>query len=170
MNDNLITAEQAREILAYDAVTGTFVWKVPLGTAIAGSKAGYLNPRGYVVISIKRRLYRAHRIAFLVMTGKWPKYGVDHINGIKNDNRWINLRDVPDAINIQNKRKSRNGRKNVGLPLGVQRNRCKVSKKPYLAKIQVAGRSIYLGSFSTTSEASTAYIEAKRRLHKGCTL
>ena len=164
-----ITKEVAEQLLSYNPETGVFIWKVTSGRAVAGRAAGHTCKRGYVHIWIKGKLYRAHRLAFLIMTGKWPTYGVDHMNGIKDDNRWENLRDVPDAINIQNKHRPKSGRKYDSLPLGV--SLCGKSKiRPYMAKLQVEGRSIYLGLFETPSLAHEAYLAAKRLHHEGCTI
>jgi hypothetical protein len=168
-NATSLTREQVSSAVRYDPKTGVFTWKTTIGRAKAGDTAGYLNPRGYIKISIGGNLYLAHRLAFLMMTGRWPIYGVDHINGIKNDNRWGNLRDVPDRINIQNKRWSKRGRKNYELPLGVQV--CPDSfSNPYRARIQVNGKSVHLGLFPTADAAHLAYVEAKRMYHEGCTL
>jgi hypothetical protein len=164
-----LTKERAAELLSYDPETGAFTWRIKKGTSKAGAPAGYQNPRGYLMITIDRRLYRAHRIAFLIMTGSWPVFGVDHINGIKNDNRWRNLRDVPDEVNIQNKHHPKGGRKNCALPLGVSLSP-KSSIRPYRAKIQVGGKTIHLGSFPTPNEAHDAYLTAKRTHHEGCTI
>lgn len=47
--------------------------------------------------------YKASRLAWLYMTGEWPKYEMDHINHVKDDNRWVNLRDVTPAENCANR-------------------------------------------------------------------
>lgn len=164
-----ITKAVAEQVLSYSPATGAFIWKVTSGRAVAGRAAGHTCTRGYVHIWVKGKLYRAHRLAFLIMTGKWPTYGVDHINGTKNDNRWENLRDVPDAINIQNKHRPKGGRKHSYLPLGV--SICPDSQiRPYRAKVQVEGRVIHLGLFETPELAHKAYLEAKRIHHEGCTI
>ena len=52
---------------------------------------------------LQGKTYREHRVVFLYMTGEWPALQVDHINQIKDDNRWCNLRNVSPAINCQNR-------------------------------------------------------------------
>lgn len=164
-----LTPDYVRERLSYDPDTGAFTWKITVGRAASGKLAGSRTARGYIVISVGDRLYRAHRLAFFVMTGSWPIYGVDHINGIKDDNRWANLRDVPDAINIQNKRRIRADKKNSDLPLGVTRQ-SSPRKKQFIASLGLNGRTIHLGEFYTKEEAYEAYLTAKRALHEGCTI
>lgn len=164
-----VTKDLVDRLLNYDPISGVFIWKKTSGRAIEGKPAGHTCPRGYVHIWINGRTWRAHRLAFLVMTGDWPVFGVDHMNGVKNDNRWENLRDVPDAINIQNKHRTRAGRKHSHLPLGV--SICPDSQiRPYRAKVQVEGKIIHLGLFETPELAHRAYIEAKRIHHEGCTI
>jgi hypothetical protein len=66
-------------------------------TAVANNQKNYLN------VSIDDRKYRAHRIAFLAMTGSLPHDQVDHINGKITDNRWCNLRLATNSQNQMNK-------------------------------------------------------------------
>lgn len=90
---------------------------------------------------------------------------IDHINGIPNDNRIVNLRDVDASINRQNQRKAQS-RSKSGL-LGV----CwyKAGSK-WQAEISVHGEKHHLGRFNSKEAAHTAYITAKRELHAGYTI
>jgi HNH endonuclease len=56
------------------------------------AEARYINSDGYRVIEIDETEYFAHDLAWLWMTGEFPKGQIEHINGIKDDNRWCNLR------------------------------------------------------------------------------
>lgn len=90
-----LTAGRLKELLTYDPETGVFIWRGwRSGSAVAGSVAGSLHSDGYVCIKIGRCLYRAHRLAFLYMTGSRPIGQVDHINMNRADNRWCNLRET----------------------------------------------------------------------------
>jgi hypothetical protein len=97
-----IDCNQLKEILEYQPETGLFFWKKGIQGIIKGSKAGHLSKDGYVDIRIKNRLYPAHRLAWLMMTGNWPDDFIDHINRIKSDNRFVNLREATKAENAQN--------------------------------------------------------------------
>lgn len=160
-----ITAQRLRELLHYDPETGVFTWRVRRGGgAVAGGICGSPNSGGYIQIKIDRVLRKAHRLAWLYVHGAWPKADIDHINGVRDDNRLTNLRDVPESTNAQNLLRAR---KDSGAGLaGARKNR----DSGWAARIRVGGKERHLGIFATPEEAHAAYIEAKRRLHTGCTI
>jgi len=87
----LITQERLKELLKYDPLTGVFTWRVNLNNrSRRGQEAGYRDEKGYTLINIYGRRYKAHRLAFLYMEDKMPKM-VDHDNRIRSDNVWSNL-------------------------------------------------------------------------------
>jgi len=91
-----------------------------------------------------------------------PKY-IDHINGVRDDNRITNLRAVTAAGNAENRRRAQ---KNTASGfLGVARN-----GNNWQAYIRVNKKPTYLGTFKTPEEAHQAYLAAKRKLHATCTL
>lgn len=163
--DELITdATTLRRWLSYDPSNGVFTWlQKPAKYIAAGSQAGAVNACGYVSITLHKRPYLAHRLAWLYMTGKFPSDCVDHINGMRSDNRWRNLREANHALNQQNKRGA-NSNSKTGV-LGVSR-----SGRGYRAALGVNGRNYYSRTFATVEEASAAYIAMKRQLHPGCVL
>jgi hypothetical protein len=163
-NMNDLTAQHLRELLDYDPETGVFTWRVTKGPrAQAGAVAGSRRADGYLSIKIDGTHYKCHQLAWLHHYGKWPEGDVDHRNGGHADN-WIdNLRDVPHAVNMQNRTAARTGSK-TGLP-GVT-----VYRKRFVAQIMTAGKQKHLGVFDTPEEAHAAYVEAKRARHEGCTL
>lgn len=160
-----LTAERVREVLSYDESSGIFTWRMKRGRCGAGSIAGNQS-RGYVQIHVDGRQYFAHRLAWLYTTGDWPVGEIDHINGDRSDNRWVNLRDVSRAVNQQNRRTAQRNNK-TSKYLGVSRAK---EGRPWRAYITLGGRGRLLGCFDTEDQAHTAYVEAKRRLHEGCTL
>ena len=123
---------------------------------------GAPNSEGYIRVGIAGKRYKAHRLAFLYMTGEWPNV-VDHINGDRTDNRWANLRDADHTVNAENKLLVPLGN-NPFLGVSWSKRRSK-----WHAQIMVRGKQHNLGFFCTPEEASSAYIEAKRRMHAGCT-
>mgnify|MGYP003403747115 CR=1 FL=1 len=158
-----LTAARLRELLHYDSETGLFTW---LSGVHRRPEAGAQTKSGHVAINISGNSFFAHRLAFLYMTGEWPKNHVDHINGRPADNRWMNLRDVTRSVNMQNQRRAQRSNKSSGL-LGVSWH---AQRNCWLAYISVDGRQRSLGLYKTAELAHAAYVEAKRALHEGCTI
>lgn len=157
-----ITQARLKELLEYDPETGVFTRLTTVSQAKAGSAAGSLSA-GYLAVRLDGKLYYCHRLAWLYMTGQWPRQHVDHINGRRTDNRWSNLRDVARRTNQQNMRHAF-ASNTTGL-LGVSKNH-----KRFMANIGVPGGTRYLGTFDTPEEAHAAYLAAKRQFHEGCTI
>lgn len=158
---SLLTVERLRECLIYDPNSGVFRWVAGCASKRhVGHVAGSPDSRGYRIIKLDQVCMKAHRLAWIYVNGSHPLGEIDHINGIKDDNRIVNLRDVPLQINRQNQRI---GIGETGL-LGVSR-----SDKPgtFRATIKVNRKQIRLGVFPSPEAAHAAYVEAKRRLHPG---
>lgn len=85
-----LTAERARALLIYNPETGALNWRVARPGTLSGALAGTRTSEGYTQVEIDYRLYKAHRVIWLIMTGKWPTHQVDHRNGMRADNRWKN--------------------------------------------------------------------------------
>lgn len=165
MNMRELTPQRLHELLHYSPDTGVFTWRVRRsGTAGVGSTAGTLD-RGYIYIGIDRRIYPAHRLAWLYMTGSWPTNEIDHMDGEKTNNRISNLRDVCREINQQNLRKA-HSRNSCGL-LGVSLHR---STGKWRARLWTGGKNKSLGLFDSPEEAHSHYVAAKREIHIGGTL
>jgi hypothetical protein len=159
-----LTAQRLRELLHYDPETGLFTRRIAHYGHPAGSAIGSTHNVGYVRLHVDGRSYLAHRLAWLYMTGEWPEQQVDHRDGDRANNRFENLRDVTRSVNFQNQRRARGNNKHSAL-LGAFKKRDR-----WESRIKVDGAYIRLGTFRTAEEAHTAYIEAKRRLHPGCTI
>ena len=157
-----LSAAQARELLAYDPETGILTWKVRRGRVLAGTEAGFLKRR-YVCTTVGYRVYRNHRLAWLIHYGEWPNDQVDHIDGDHSNNRIANLRQADCSVNNQNLRVSRTSNKLGVLGVCIERGK-------YRGAIEVCGRCRFLGRYDTIEEASNAYLKAKRELHEGNTL
>lgn len=161
-----ITAERVQELLEYDPLTGWLTWRLAgRGRARKGALAGTKNKAGYLVTCIDRHFRRNHRLAWVLTYGVWPTHDIDHLNGVRDDNRIANLRDVPRATNLQNQRVAQPHNK-VGL-LGVS---WRPDRGKFQASIKVGDKSRYIGYFVTPEDAHRAYVATKRRIHDGCTI
>jgi len=171
MTRPLVTAEELRQLLHYDPLTGDFTWRVTRGRsakagALAGHDCGVRSEKRRVVIGLNGRLYRAGRLAWLYMTGQWPETLVDHKDGDYRNHRWLNLRDVDNTTNVENQRRAARSNKSSGL-LGVTWNK---ERGAWQAQIKVKRKTTVLGFDQDPHKAQRLYIEAKRRLHAGCTI
>ena len=149
-----LTVERLRELIHYYPETGVFMWLVKVRhDRPAGSIAG-TGVKRYLAITLDQNVYYAHRLAWFYMTGKWPTSQIDHINRIKLDNRWVNLRDVSASSNCRN-----TVRRNL-YGQGVKKNR----GHTWAAKIEIGGVHVYLGNYLSPALAEDAFL-ACRELH-----
>lgn len=156
MSRPLLTAERAREVLNYDPETGALHWRVARPGAPKGALVGTRNSDGYTQVEVDYRLYRAHRVAWLIMTGAWPTKHVDHINGRRADNRWKNLRQATPLQNARNRLTAKDtGSGRVGVAF------TKASSK-WQAYIGIDNRTIGLGFYDEIEDAIAARVEAER--------
>lgn len=146
-----LTAEEARKLLDYDPATGFFRWRVDCRRARSGTIAGCNHSKGYIKIRSQGRVYLAHRLAWLITHGVMPKGEIDHINGLKNDNRIANLRDVSRRQNAQNLEHHRSGRLAGAL---------KCTNGKWVARAIFDGKLCHLGTFESEVEAHRAYVSA----------
>lgn len=148
--------ERLLSILRYDPETGIFVWRVRLGNRASGvgKEAGWVGGNGYRYLSIDGHPYLTHRVAWFYMTGEWPNGGLDHRNRNSLDNRWSNLREATQSMNVANtKIRSTNTSGFKGVHLRKRSNR-------WLAEIWKDGKKTFLGSYASAEEASAAYQKA----------
>jgi hypothetical protein len=163
-----LTIERLKELLKYDHKSGIFTWRQRRGgAATAGSMAGAVSG-GRIQIRIDGFFYKAHRLAWLYVHGKWPNDEIDHKDGDVANNRIANLREATPAQNRQNMRKAQSNNK-VNL-LGVSLAGDQRRIKKWQAQISAGRRYYHLGYFITPEEAHRAYIKAKRRIHPFGTL
>jgi hypothetical protein len=160
----MLTQERLKELLDYDQETGIFVWKEPITNISVGVVAGTLNDQGYLIIGLDNERYRAHRLAWFYVYGKWPDNQIDHRDHNRSNNRIKNLRDFTHSENNQNQICAQDKNKSTKL-LGAYPN-----GSGFMARIQVNGKDKYLGTFRSPEAAHAAYILAKRELHRGCML
>lgn len=156
----MITQARLKELLHYDPETGVFTRRITIrGRWKAGSQCGMLDDHGYIKIRVDGVRLRAHRLAFIYMIGSVPKE-IDHINGVRGDNRWANLRDCSRSENQQNIGSARADNK-CGLS-GVSFNK---TYGMYVAQIQINKKKIMIGKFDSPEVAHEAYLNAKLEYH-----
>ena len=159
-----ITQSELKSQLHYDQDTGIFTMLVSNRKSRIGSISGCLS-NGYIRIYLNRKLYYAHRLAWLYIHGVIPTNQIDHINGVKSDNRTANLREATNVQNGQNLTESHVGNKSGYL--GVNWNN---PAGKYQARIALNGKQINLGLYKTAELASEAYLAKKREIHDFCTI
>lgn len=164
MPNRALTAALLRSMLDYDPATGVFRWKVrPSNRVNVGDVAGSITKFEHGdrrEIRLCGHLYRASRLAFLWMNGRWPKVLVDHKNCKPLDDRWKNLREANPLQNNANRRKY----SHKTLPKGVKRL-VRKSGDRYRAEIGLNYSIIHLGVFDSPTAAHRAYRHAAKRLH-----
>ena len=159
-----MTANELRDFLTYDPATGHFTWRQRVAKCIQiGDIAGNTNKTGYVTIGLRKKVYKAHRLAWLYMHGSWPVGLIDHINGIKSDNRLFNLRVVDETGNSENVRRPNKRNKSGFMGVIWFQNK-------WRANITVNKKTKWLGDYATPEEAHAAYLGAKRLHHATCTI
>lgn len=166
----MITQERLKELVTYNPETGDFHW-IPVQHKRPRRRldliAGGIGAHGYWLIQLtgSRKLWRAHRLAWLYVYGELPVLDIDHINNIRHDNRIENLREVSSSVNHENLKVATSKSKSGILGVSLCANTGK-----WRADICVKGKRINLGLHGSAEEARQAYLEAKRRLHAGCTI
>lgn len=146
-----ISAQRLRELFLYEDDSGILRHRTnKKGRAIEGSVAGHIRKNGYVMVKADSGIFRAHRVIWAIVYGEWPKMWLDHINGIRSDNRISNLREVSPSENNHNFPVHRSGRLVGAIPRGSR----------WLSQRTINGRSVVLGYFNTADEAHQAYLRA----------
>jgi hypothetical protein len=159
MSKEILTQEELKRHLVYDENTGLFTRLISKNQVNVGDIAGNVDGKGYIRVSIHNISYRAHRIAFLYMNGSFPKNQVDHINGIKDDNRWCNLREATNQENQCNKPfsiRNKSGYKGVSWD--------KKSNK-WRAQSSLNNTKKNLGMFDSKELAYKAYVDFSMNNH-----
>ena len=142
-----LTQARLKELAHYDPATGIFT-----GISI------FKHDKGYLMTRIDGRNQYLHRLAVLYMTGKFPPQDTDHANGIRDDNRWLNIKPKTYSENQQNRGGPQKNNKTGFLGVRMYGGR-------FMAKIRVNRKDHYLGMYGTPEEAHVAYMAAKRVLH-----
>lgn len=158
-----LTPERLKHLLDYNQETGIFTWlnkPAPRSNRIKpGYVAGCKTDSGYIIINVDGYSYRAHRLAWFYVNGVWPPEKMDHINGVKHDNRIANLREASSFENGWN----------VGMPStntsGVKGVCWEKQTKKWLAQCWVSGKHYRVGRFSSFDAAVDAMVKFREKHH-----
>jgi len=160
MSKRPLTAERLRQCLRYDPETGVFTRLINRPNAPIGSVAGCLDlSTGYLRISVDGGQYWAQRLAWLYMTGEWPRYHIDHRDMIGSNNRWNNLREATKSQNMCNTRARKNSKS------GAKGIIWDATRQKWRAEIAIGRKRYYVGRFDDFEEAKSAYEDANKKLH-----
>ncbi len=168
-----LTADYVRSILDYNPETGVFTWRsrprdhfktkraYSIWNARFALKMAGSSDTKYWQILINCHKYRAHRLAWLYMTGEWPKKRIDHRDTDPSNNRWINLREATNSENGSNRPTPSN---NTSGYKGVSWRRDMGKWQVQIAK---SGKYFHIGYFDEDklSNAAAAYANAAKDLH-----
>lgn len=162
--------ERLQKALDYNPDTGLFTWKESrfcgryrsVLVVQAGDVAGCLRRDGYTSIGIDRKVYMAHRLAWLYSFGSYPDDGfeIDHIDGDRSNNRIKNLRLVTRNENLQNLRSAKSHNKTSGV-LGVHFDS---QRGKWRAVLNLNKKKHCLGFFNSVEEAAKARALGESRL------
>ncbi|EAA1361122.1 HNH endonuclease [Salmonella enterica] len=147
------------KILEYDPSTGVFRWNKSKGTALAGDVAGSVNHHGYREITIDGKKLQANRLAWLFVTGMFPNGVIDHINRVRDDNRFSNLRDISVAENNLNKSIRLDNKSGTS---GVNWD---IKREKWRATGQINRKQKHLGYFKNIDDAMEARRIFCRKYH-----
>lgn len=166
-NNNIITQTQLKKILHYNQSTGIFTRKKDQSINIkSGDIAGTIrkpcNGKSYIQISVRGKIYYAHRLAYLYVIGKFPRNKTDHQDGNGLNNKWHNIKPATSKENSQNMRLRDNSISGCcGVNWHSKANKWQVT-------IGVNLKSIYLGLYSDIKKAISIRkkAEVKYGFHK----
>lgn len=157
-----LTHSHLLTLLTYHPDSGEFFWiKNRGGSARAGSRAGGVHHSGYRFICVGQQSYAEHRLAWFYVNGVWPTGEIDHMNGVRADNRICNLQDVDRNANQHNRGGAHKG--NPSKLIGVTWHK---AQQKWRARIRVDTKEVALGYFNDPVEAHAAYLVAKAQLHR----
>ena len=142
-----LTVERVKEIFNYCPLSGDL-------SRINGAKTGSVSHNGYLRVSVDGRSIAAQKVIWLYMTGSLPTEDIDHINHIRLDNRWANLREVSRKQNMQNAKKSKaNSSGFTGVVWCTQQEQWK-------AQVMIDGKNKSLGRYDCKLDAVASRIRA----------
>lgn len=157
----MTTKDRLREVFDYDSKTGNLIRKSK--TSKKSRKIAGRITHGYRQVMVDGKNYQAHILVWIYMTGVYPEPELDHINRIKDDNRFCNLREVTRSVNMRN---TENPKTNKS---GIKGVRWKPQRKRWIAEVKINGVQVQIGSFKEFDEAACARLAVEQCLDwDGC--
>ena len=153
----MLTQDRLKELFTYSKESGVFTRLVSLGNTRTGSIAGHKNADGYLDIVIDKKTYKAHRLAWLYELGRFPFDEIDHIDRIRNNNIFCNLREATRKENLRN-----NGIRAINTS-GFTGIHWRQDTNQWRARINHGGKRVNLGSFDRLSDAVLERLKAEQR-------
>jgi len=149
--------KDAADQVYYDPYAGVLIWRNGgRWGQLSGCEAGKYEPERYLHVTINKKSFASHKMAFFIMTGQVPDY-IDHIDCDKSNNVWNNLRECTQSANLSRRLFSNS----TGLRgVGFDRSRNKFS-----ARISISNKTVHLGRFETAKQAARAYDKKAVELH-----
>lgn len=161
-----------KECLDYNPETGVFIWKIrpihhfkddramrSVNTQRAGKGAGFIAESGYLMLGIDSVSYRAHRIAYKIITGLEPDDEIDHEDMDRSNCRFSNLRNAEGRENARNRTKYKNNKSGYkGVSFNVQYGK-------FQSEIMKDRVRYNLGYYDNAIDAHNAYCSAAKKLH-----
>jgi len=154
----LPTQERLHQLFEYSVVTGHLRWKVgPYAGKLTSTR---LHPNGYFRVNVDKEGFLAHRIIWKLITGQEPSnVDIDHIDGVRNNNSWHNLRLASRSQNLSNCKRHRDNSSGYKGVHWDKKNRL------WVASIYVRGVYHFLGRYASAGQAHNAYVEAANNLN-----
>lgn len=155
MHANILpTQTELIEIFQHDPATGRLFWNLRPGNTswnkvFSGKPAGCRDSKGYIRIRTNGAVWVAHRVIWKLVHGTDPDF-IDHINGVRHDNRIENLRSVSQTENARNTQRKRHNTSGISGVHWVTKD------QRWLASIHDKGKRINLGQFRNFEDAVAA--------------
>jgi len=152
--------EELYRVFLLDSESGRVYWRIRTSKRTrAGDEAGAMNKvTGYRHVRFQGKLIATHRVVFAMTHGRWPRETIDHINGIRLDNRPINLREATAREQAMNKGLQSNNKS--GVPGVSFYKRVKL----WSASIQIDGLKKHLGFYESKDEACEVRLLAEQMI------
>lgn len=155
---NKLDYYMAHRLFSYNPDTGVIIRKVALSNRVKAGEPLGNNRGGYLTFGYNRKMYKCHRLAWLMHYGYWPEQNIDHINRNGTDNRIKNLREASQQCNV------RNSKTPCDNKTGVKGVSWSKSKRKWRPRIAIMRKERFLGYYIDFANAVCARLAAEQCL------